>query len=610
MYRRLLVFLRPHRWRMAGTLACNIIAAVLDVFSLTLLIPFLNQLFNQPNISPVSDFQRWLLGNLFDVANPHEALRNVIIVILTTVVLKNVFVWISGQLGARLQEYVTRDLRNALYAHLQRLPLGYFVRVKTGDILARVLNDTQQTKQVITQAVTQSVQSAANVLVAIVGLIAMSWQLFLLAAVVAPLLIAILQPLLRKLRRGHRKLSNQYGEMTAVVQESISGIRLVKSYAGEAYEESRFREESGRYARGMVRVTRISVLAQPITETLGMFIAVAILWFGARMVDNGSMDGATLITFLLVVMRTLQPLKQLSQVPATAQQSLSAAERIFEVLDGPTEASLDRGKISDPRFERALEFERVSFAYETEPVLSDVSLVAAKGEVVALVGASGAGKSTLVDLIPRFYEPTSGRILLDGVDTRDIALRALRSLIAIVSQDTVLFNDTVRHNLAYGAAGKYSQDEIERAARAANAHTFISELPNGYDTVLGERGMRLSGGQRQRLSIARALLVDPPILILDEATSALDTESERLVQEAIDRLLAGRTVFVIAHRLSTIAHADQILVLDRGRVVEHGTHSALLARRGHYHRLHALQFVDASQTESSGRTVESPVPSP
>ena len=610
MYRRLLVFLRPHRWRMAGTLACNIIAAVLDVFSLTLLIPFLNQLFNQPNISPVSDFQRWLLGNLFDVANPHEALRNVIIVILTTVVLKNVFVWISGQLGARLQEYVTRDLRNALYAHLQRLPLGYFVRVKTGDILARVLNDTQQTKQVITQAVTQSVQSAANVLVAIVGLIAMSWQLFLLAAIVAPLLIAILQPLLRKLRRGHRKLSNQYGEMTAVVQESISGIRLVKSYAGETYEESRFREESGRYARGMVRVTRISVLAQPITETLGMFIAVAILWFGARMVDNGSMDGATLITFLLVVMRTLQPLKQLSQVPATAQQSLSAAERIFEVLDSPTEASLDRGKIPDPRFERALEFERVSFAYETEPVLSDVSLVAAKGEVVALVGASGAGKSTLVDLIPRFYEPTSGRILLDGVDTRDIALPALRSLIAIVSQDTVLFNDTVRHNLAYGAAGRYSQDEIERAARAANAHTFISELPDGYDTVLGERGMRLSGGQRQRLSIARALLVDPPILILDEATSALDTESERLVQEAIDRLLAGRTVFVIAHRLSTIAHADQILVLDRGRVVEHGTHSALLARRGHYHRLHAMQFIDASQIEASGRTTESPVPSP
>jgi subfamily B ATP-binding cassette protein MsbA len=347
-----------------------------------------------------------------------------------------------------------------------------------------------------------------------------------------------------------------------------------------------------------------------VTETLGMFIAVAILWVGARMVDSGAIDGATLVAFLLLVMRTLQPLKQLSQVPATAQQSLSAAERVFEVLDSPTEASLDRGRVTSATFERALEFERVSFAYEQDAVLSDVSFVAAKGEVVALVGASGAGKSTLVDLIPRFYEPTSGRILLDGVDTREIALPALRSLIAIVSQDTVLFNDTVRNNLAYGAGTKYSQDEIEAAARAANAHTFIAELPNGYDTILGERGMRLSGGQRQRLSIARALLVDPPILILDEATSALDTESERLVQEAIDRLLEGRTVFVIAHRLSTVAHADQILVLDRGRVVEHGTHGALLARRGHYHRLHAMQFVDAPHIESSGRAAESPVPSP
>jgi subfamily B ATP-binding cassette protein MsbA len=611
MYRRLLAFLRPHRWRMAGTLAFNIIAAVLDVFSLTLLIPFLNQLYNVPNTSRVSDLHKWILGDMLDVADPHQALINVIIVILTVIVLKNVFVCASGQLGARLQEYVTRDLRNALYSHLQRLPLRYFLRVKTGDILARVLNDTQQTKQVITQAVTQSVQSFANVLVAVGTMIWMSWQLTMLAVVVAPLLIAILQPILRKLRSGHRKLSNQYGEMTAVVQESVSGIRLVKSFAGEAYEEARFRDESSRYARGMVRVTRLSVLAQPVTETLGTFIAVAILWFGARMVETGAMDGgSTLITFLLVVLRALQPLKQLSQVPATAQQSLSAAERVFEVLDSPTEASLDRGKITAPTFDRALEFERVSFAYETEPVLADVSLVAAKGEVIALVGASGAGKSTLVDLIPRFYEPTSGRILLDGIDTREIALPALRSLIAIVSQDTVLFNDTVRNNLAYGAAGKYSQEEVERAARAANAHAFIAELPQGYDTVLGERGMRLSGGQRQRLSIARALLVDPPILILDEATSALDTESERLVQEAIDRLLTGRTVFVIAHRLSTVAHADQILVLDRGRVVEHGNHTALLDRRGHYYRLHALQFGQAHQIETSGLDAESPVPSP
>ena len=592
---------------MAGTIGCNIAAAVLDVFTFTLLIPFLDKLFNQPSRETgISQLQERVIGPFLQAADPSTLLRNIIVVILVAVALKNLFVWISGQLGAQLQEFVTRDLRNALYSHLQRLPLGFFVRTKTGDILARVLNDTQQTKQVITQAVTQSLQSAAVVIVTIFALLKISWRLTLLALVVAPILIGLLQPLLRKLRKGHRKLSNQYGEMTAVVQESVSGIRLVKSFGGEQYEEERFREGSGRYARGMVRVTRLAVLAQPITETVGTAIAVAILWVGARMVDSGALTGSVLITFLILVMRMLQPLKQLSQVPTTAQQSLAAAERVFEVIDSPTEASLDRGGITSATFERALEFERVSFAYADEPVLVDVSLVAPKGQVIALVGASGAGKSTLVDLIPRFNEPTAGRVLLDGVDTREIALPALRSLIGIVSQDTVLFNDTVRNNLAYGAAAKYTNAQIEAAARAANAHRFIAELPDGYDTILGERGTRLSGGQRQRLSIARALLVDPPILILDEATSALDTESERLVQEAIDRLLEGRTVFVIAHRLSTIAHADQILVMDRGRIVEHGTHGALLARRGHYHRLHALQFADARQMEA--RAAESQPP--
>jgi subfamily B ATP-binding cassette protein MsbA len=295
---------------------------------------------------------------------------------------------------------------------------------------------------------------------------------------------------------------------------------------------------------------------------------------------------------MTLVMRLLSPLKQVFSAPAIAQQAFAASERLFEVLDQPTETQTDRGTHVVARFDRAVAFEDVSFAYESEPVLSNVSFVASKGSVVALVGASGAGKSTLVDLVPRFYEPSSGRITIDGVDTREIALASLRSLTGIVSQDTVLFNDTVRNNIAYGAAGKYTQEQIETAARSANAHDYIMALPQGYDTILGERGTRLSGGQRQRLAIARALLIDPPILILDEATSALDTESERLVQEAVDRLLEGRTVFVIAHRLSTIVHADQILVLDRGHIIERGTHAELLSARGAYHRLHQLQFRD------------------
>jgi subfamily B ATP-binding cassette protein MsbA len=302
------------------------------------------------------------------------------------------------------------------------------------------------------------------------------------------------------------------------------------------------------------------------------------------------MDSATLITFMIMVMRRLPPLKQLSLAPTTAQQSLASAERLFEVLDQPTETQLDRGTRSVTELRESIAFDRVSFAYGEEPVLREISFEARRGEVVALVGASGAGKSTLVDLIPRFYEPTSGVIRLDGVDTREISLASLRGLTGIVSQDTVLFNDTVRSNIAYGTVDRFSDAQVAAAARAANAHTFITELPDGYDTVLGERGTRLSGGQRQRLAIARALLTDPPILILDEATSSLDTESERLVQEAIDRLLAGRTVFVIAHRLSTVVHADQILVLERGEIVERGTHAQLLALRGTYHRLHAAQL--------------------
>jgi len=605
MYRRLLRYLRPHSWRMAGTIASNIGAAMLDAFSFALLIPFLNTLFDQPPLPLqagwVSNLLRSTIGALLDPADKMGSLRNVILIMLATVMAKNFLVWFSGQLGAQLQEFVTRDLRDDVYRHLQRLPLGYFARTKSGQIFQRVLADTAQTKAIITQVVTQSLQSAALVVSYVAFLIGISPRLTFWALVVAPLLLVALQPLLRKLRKGYRRLTDQSGEMASVVHEAVTGVRLVKSFGAEGYEEGRFLEASARVTRGLVRVTRIAFLAQPITEVVGTAVAVLVLWIGARqvMVDR-TMAGSDLIAFLLYVMRLLQPLKQLSQIPTTAQQSLASAERVFEILDAPTEAQLDRGTIAPARFERSLAFDDVAFAYagsppDAEPVLSGVGFSARKGEVVALVGPSGAGKSTLVDLIPRFYEPTAGRILLDGVDTREIRLDALRALTGIVSQDTVLFNDTVRNNIAYARAGRFTDEQVVAAARAANAHRFITELPEGYDTVLGERGTRLSGGQRQRIAIARALLVDPPILILDEATSALDTESERLVQEAIDRLLAGRTVFVIAHRLSTVEHADQILVLDRGRIVERGRHAELLAMRGAYWRLHSMQFRDAGR---------------
>jgi subfamily B ATP-binding cassette protein MsbA len=399
----------------------------------------------------------------------------------------------------------------------------------------------------------------------------------------------------KRMLRRDRGVLNQAGEVSSHLQETVSGIRLVKAAAAEEFERSRFRELTRRYYKSFLRAERLRLTVSPLSEMMSALGTVLLLWYGSRMVlVEQEIDANAFIAFLGLSLKLYQPAKWLSRFPSLVQPGLVGGERIFEFLDAPIEINDQEGAREFREVESSIRFEGVGFAYvEDEPVLTEIDIEVRPGEVVALVGPSGAGKSTLVDLVGRFYDPTAGRITIDGVDLRDYQIHSLRSRLGIVSQETVLFHDTVRANIAYGLTG-IDDEAIERAARAANAHEFIVEMPLGYDTVLGERGTRLSGGQRQRIAIARAMLRDPAILIFDEATSALDSESEQLVQQATDELLAGRTVFVIAHRLSTIRHADQILVLRDGRIVERGRHEDLLEREGTYRRLHDLQFAEAS----------------
>ncbi|MGH7464272.1 MAG: ABC transporter ATP-binding protein, partial [Longimicrobiales bacterium] len=389
---------------------------------------------------------------------------------------------------------------------------------------------------------------------------------------------------------GDRRVLEMSGEVTSHLQETVSGVRQVKAAAAEPFEAARFRDLTQAYFRNVVRTERIRALASPLSETMGAVGTVLLLWFGGRMVVLQALTPGAFIGFIGLSLKLYQPAKWLSKFPSMVQPGLSAAERIFEFLDTPVEMVDAPGARQFDTVSDAIRFENVSFHYTDDaPVLADVTFTARRGTVTALVGPSGAGKTTLVDLIARFYDPTGGRITIDGTDIRDYTVKSLRRRMGVVTQETVLFHDTVRANIAY-ALPDATQQAVERAARAANAHGFIMQMPNGYDTVLGERGTRLSGGQRQRIAIARAILRDPPILIFDEATSALDSESERLVQEAIEHLLEGRTVFVIAHRLSTILNADQILAMEEGRIVQHGTHAELLSEGGLYRKLYRLQY--------------------
>ena len=596
-YRRVLSYLRPH----AGVLFLAIVAtalfAVLDASVYVLLIPFIEALFVSGGGSCSTGASG--MDGLLDASvyrwvdlcgDPLVAIGRIIILILLVFAVKNFFHFARTYLVARAEQDVNRDVRNEVYDHLVELDLAFFSRVRMGQIVSRLTTEVEQMRALVTAQFSKLVSALFEFGVAVFFMVLISWRLTLAAFVGIPGAMIIWGPLVSVLRRRDRRVLHLGGEVTAHVQETLAGIRLVKSSSAELREKARFRGLTADYYRLFLRAEFARALAAPMTEMLAATGTVILLWFGARLVVAGDLTGPLFVGFLALSMKLYAPVKNVAKFPATAQPGLVAAERVFEFLDAPVEIKDAPGARRMEAFASEIAFERVSFAYgEGESVLRDVSFSVDRGDVVALVGPSGAGKTTLVDLLGRFFDVGSGRITIDGVDIRDVRVADLRALMGVVSQETILFHDSVRANIAYGRP-EASQVEIEAAAVAAHAHEFIVEMPNAYDTLVGERGVEVSGGQRQRLAIARALLRDPPILIFDEATSALDTASERLIQDATLRLMKGRTVFVIAHRLSTVQSADQILVMDGGHIVERGDHATLLAQAGLYRRLYDLQF--------------------
>jgi subfamily B ATP-binding cassette protein MsbA len=598
---RLLGWLRPYRGRFLLALAIGLLAALADGFTYALLIPFLRLLFGAGGAFPESATAleralRAIFGGLVGRADGAAALALVLVCIAAALLVKNALLYAAGYLGLVAQEGVVRDLRVSLYASIQQRALPFFREARAGELAARVLSDAERTRGAL-HGFGQALRSGAAVAVYLVMLLALSWWLALVAGAIVLAVTLGLRPLHRTVQSRWMRVAERRGWLGAVTVETVAAARAVKAAAAEAQEAARFTAAAEDVRGGRLHAERAALLASPLAETLAAAAMLGVLSLAAA---GGGLRPEVFVTFVVVALRMLSPMKAVTQFPAQLAEAVAAGDRLFELIDHPPDEWDPADARPFPGLRDALEFRDVWVAYEPGAwVLRGVTLRIGRGEMVAVVGPSGAGKSTLADLLPRFVEPARGAVLADGVPLSAYGRRSLRAVLGIVSQETVLLHESVRANIAYGDRAGATQAEVEAAARAAGAHDFITRLPRGYDTVIGERGARLSGGERQRLAIARALLRDPPILILDEATAHLDAEAERDLQDAIARLTAGRTVLVIAHRLVTASRADRIVVLDRGVIVEEGAPHALYGAGGRYRQLADLQGVSADGAAAS-----------